>query len=174
MKTFIENKKALSPVIATIILVSITIVVAISVSYWMGSLAGTYTRFEKLEITSAYPSKVTFAGVPQDWASGSGWNITINVKNTGSADAALDNVFINGKPFNVFSGTKLCVQYNGAVYNSTTADLSAVVNSGASDNLCLYIKADSDQGITFSSGLTLDIKLHTASGKEYPKLIELT
>ena len=31
-----------------------------------------------------------------------------------------------------------------------------------------------DQDITFGSRSTLEMKLHTAAGKEYPKLIELT
>ncbi|RJS77410.1 hypothetical protein CW711_06650, partial [Candidatus Bathyarchaeota archaeon] len=40
-----RNKRALSPVIATVVLVAVTIVVAVAVSYWMGGIAGLYTRF---------------------------------------------------------------------------------------------------------------------------------
>jgi len=175
MKTFIENKKALSPVIATVILVSITIVVAISVSYWMGSLAGTYTRFESLDISSSYASKATFLNGTFGWNildGTSGWNITMTLKNTGSADATLDNVFLNAKPFNAFSNVTILV--GAACYNKTNSALSVAVGSGASQDIIIVILAGTEQGITFSSGLTLDVKLHSAAGKEYPKLIALT
>jgi len=47
------NRKGISPVIATVIIVAVTITVAIAISFWMGGIAGLYTRFEKLEITYA-------------------------------------------------------------------------------------------------------------------------
>ena len=44
MGSFRDDRKGLSPVIAVVVLVSVTIVVAVSVAYWMGGIAGTYTR----------------------------------------------------------------------------------------------------------------------------------
>jgi len=168
----IKNKKALSPIIATVILVSVTIVVAISVAYWMGSLSGTYTRFENVEITSVYANKVTFATGPYNGSAG--WNITLTLKNSGSADATLDNVFVNAKPFNIFD--TVTIQVGASFYNKTEGGALAVaLASGASQNVFILIKDSgaADQGVTFVAGLTLDIKLHSAAGKEYPKLIQL-
>lgn len=39
----LRKRRAISPVIATVILVAVAITVA--VSYWMGSIAGQYTSF---------------------------------------------------------------------------------------------------------------------------------
>jgi flagellin-like protein len=44
--------RAVSPVIATIIIVAVAIVMSIAVAYWVLGLAGTFTRYEKIEIMS--------------------------------------------------------------------------------------------------------------------------
>jgi flagellin-like protein len=179
MKRLLKSRKALSPVIATVILVSVTIVVAVSVAYWMGSIAGTYTRFEKVEIPTAYSNKVDdWTGdpnCPSSWSSdgGSGWNVTFVLKNSGSADATIDNVFINGKPYEQFANATV------RWYDATGPQLSPIsltVNAGAEVTIEILVRAglDESQDITFSSGTALDIKLHSAAGKEYPKLLELT
>ncbi|MFQ6094806.1 MAG: archaellin/type IV pilin N-terminal domain-containing protein [Candidatus Bathyarchaeia archaeon] len=177
MKKMLRSRKALSPVIATVILVSVTIVVAVSVAYWMGSIAGTYTRFEKVEIPTAYANKIasfennpsTVPQSPVNFTGNNGWNITIVLKNSGSADATIDNVFINGKPYSQFS--YVAIRYGGSLVSGT---LSITVNAGGSATLEVLILQGTDQGITFSSGTALDIKLHSAAGKEYPKLMDLT
>jgi flagellin-like protein len=79
-----RNKSGISPVMATVILVAIAIVIAIAVAFWASGLVGVFTRFEKLEITSAYYVK--------------GEGVKLTVKNTGSADASIDNIFVNGRP----------------------------------------------------------------------------
>ena len=184
MKRLLRSRKALSPVIATVILVSVTIVVAVSVAYWMGSIAGTYTTFEQVEIPTAYANKIANwtgdSSVPLAFRGGAsdvgGWNITIVLKNSGSADATIDNIFIDGKPYEHFTNVALR-DSAGNLYNSTTTTTLAItVNAGGSDTIEVLVKSgdDQSQGVTFSSGTALDIKLHTAAGKEYPKLLDLT
>ena len=188
MRNLLRNKRALSPVIATVILVSVTIVVAVSVAYWMGSIAGTYTRFEKVEIPTAYANKIAAfsSGTEPDtsrtpespalWDGNPGWNITVVLKNSGSAASTIDDVFVNGKPYDQFSN--VVIRY----VNSTVtcelypidADLSVTINAGGSATVEILVLKGTDQDVTFSSGTTLDIKFHSAAGKEYPKLLELT
>jgi len=178
LKRLLRSKRALSPVIATVILVSVTIVVAVSVAYWMGSIAGTYTRFEKVEIPTAYSNKVDdwtgdYAVSPPDWEAngGSGWNITVVLKNSGTADATIDDIFINGKPYQQFVNATVRWYDSGV---ATLTPISLTVNAGGTATIEILVRAGPDpQGVTFSSGTALDIKLHTAAGKEYPKLIDL-
>ncbi|RLG80884.1 MAG: DUF4352 domain-containing protein, partial [Thermoprotei archaeon] len=40
--------KAISPVIATVIIVAVAITIAIAVAFWMTGIVGAMTRFEKL------------------------------------------------------------------------------------------------------------------------------
>ena len=54
MKSFRRCIKAVSPVIATIIIVAIAITMSIAVAYWLLGLGGSFTKFEKVEFTTAY------------------------------------------------------------------------------------------------------------------------
>ena len=47
-----RSRRAVSPVIATVILVAIAITVSVAVAYWMGGIAGTFTTFEQVELAS--------------------------------------------------------------------------------------------------------------------------
>ena len=145
-KSLKKSKKALSPVIATVILVAVTITVAIAVAYWMGGIAGLYTRLEKVEITT----------VQQSYAPATGWTLVVGLKNSGSADANVDTVLINGN-----------------IENDISTPLPCSVPAGTSATLTIVIPDDgSVQGCT--SGTTIDLKLHTAAGKEYPQMVTLT
>jgi len=171
-KSIVKNKRALSPVIATVILVSVTIVVAVSVAYWMGSIAGGYTAFEQVELPTAY------AKWDDNVAAGSvtgGWEISIELKNTGSADAAIDNIFLNGKPIWDYTFVEDTVTY----YN-----LSITAPAGITDGQAFTIRIDkgSSAKITLqivqetegcSSGTRIDLKLHSAAGREYPAQVKL-
>jgi len=167
LRKMLKCGKALSPVIATVILVAVTIVVAVSVAFWMGSIAGTYTSFEQVQITSA--------PVYKDSA-GSYWNVTINLRNTGSADATIDNVLVNGKPFNSYNAAG---DNNIGVYNETGhtfdySDVDVSVKAGSSKTIIIKISAGTYGDVTFAAGNTIDIKLHSAAGKEYPQIVTLT
>jgi flagellin-like protein len=47
----LKSKKALSPVVASIILIAVTVAVSLAVAIWMGSLTGGYMKTEELQIT---------------------------------------------------------------------------------------------------------------------------
>ena len=133
-----RNKSGISPVMATVILVAIAIVIAIAVAFWASGLVGVFTRFEKLEITSAY------------YVSGQGVKLT--VKNTGSADASIDNIFVNGRPCDTGCGVNVPIPL------SVGSDATITVGNPPS-------------GVTggqWKSGVTYEIAIHTASGKTYP------
>ena len=149
----LRDKRAVSPVIATVILVAVTIVVAVAVAYWMGGIAGLYTRYEQVEISSAYAIKDTDHGY---------WNITVELKNTGSADATLDNLLVNGKPYAQFEGN-INVTVDGS-------ELPATINSGDSKTADIEIM-DGTSGC--SSGTTIELKFHSATGAEYTRLLTL-
>ena len=48
-RTFRGNVKAVSPVIATIIIVAIAITMSIAVAYWLLGLGSSFTKYEKVE-----------------------------------------------------------------------------------------------------------------------------
>jgi len=154
-----RNKKALSPVIATVILISVTIVVAVSVAYWMGSIASGYTSFEQIELPTVYAK----------WnAAANNWTITIKLKNTGSADATIDNLFINSIPLADYNGS---ATLNDGSESYTTQSFSIPVNKGSEVTLYLYLNQSASDG--FTAGTRVDLKIHTAAGREYPAQVKL-
>jgi flagellin-like protein len=165
MSKLLRDRKAISPVIATVILVAVAITVSVAVAYWMSGIAGQYTAFEKVEIQSGYAVKVT--------GENPGWKIIITLKNSGTSTATLINCFVNEKLIGVL-GTELKTTSVTSVPDTGTIGLAdskgITIDSGQSSEVTISLIPD-----TFSSsGTTVNIKLHSASGMDYIKLIQLT
>ena len=159
-----RSRRAVSPVIATVILVAIAITVAVAVAYWMGGIAGQYTRFEQIEIQSAV---VSAHNSPSDW------NITMTLKNTGTRDTTLISLFINEEEVDEYGVTHTAsIPYAFSNVWATNMTNTQVITSGA--ELVVNVFIDSDKpGETLSSGTTVNIKIHSAGGMDFPKLVEL-
>jgi len=84
MKRLFKSRKALSPVVAAIILIAVTVAVSIAVAAWMGALTFTFMQTEELKFT-AYTWD---SSSPYQW-------IRITVKNTGSSDLSISEVRVN-------------------------------------------------------------------------------
>ncbi len=163
--TQLRKRKGVSPVIATVILVAVTITVAVAVAYWMSGIAGQYTQFEKVEIQSGYASLSGDASVT--------WFITLDLKNTGTATATLIKVFINDVPVTEYSVTGGDAGALAAPATSGTSVLTAgtPISSGVETTVFIYI------GSTYPNltpGTTVNVKLHSAGGMDYIRLIQLT
>ncbi|MCJ7632142.1 DUF4352 domain-containing protein, partial [Candidatus Bathyarchaeota archaeon] len=87
--------------------------------------------------------------------------ITLAVKNTGSADATIDSVFINGTPLS---------QFAGAVTTNLASGTSVIAGGSAS----VLVNVSAGAGAPFTSGTTIEVKLHTAGGKDYPQMVTLS
>ena len=105
------------------------------------------SRFEKIQIISVI--EVKDDSLAQ-------FNITITVRNTGSADAEITGIYINGEP----EGD--C----GATDNMPPEGF--IVQPGETRTLIVCIPASS-----FSSGTTVEIRLHTADGMAHPVIVTL-
>jgi FlaG/FlaF family flagellin (archaellin) len=151
-----RSRKAVSVVIATVILVSVTIALAFVAAYWISGIVKHYIKFEKIEIQSGictWHSNATY------------WKITVKLKNTGTAKATLISGFIND--------VEIATYYQDSVVASsasTNMSTSTSLNSGASIKINIYL----DEGYaSLSSRTTVNIKIHCAGGREYIIPIEL-
>jgi flagellin-like protein len=79
------EKKGISPVIATVILVAIAIVISIAAAFWMTGLLSSFTTYEKITI-SASISKT----------SSNQYTITVVIVNDGTLPTNVTAVLING------------------------------------------------------------------------------
>ena len=149
---------AVSTVIATVILVACAITVAVAASFWMGGIAGQYTKFEKVEIKSAVCS----------YDAWNNWVITITLKNSGTATSTLNALYVNDNP------ATLDQLAPTDVADGITTDLNVTtatkIESGVEDVITVWIGVNHP---TLSSGTTVNVKFHSAGGMDYIKLVEL-
>ena len=157
-----RNSSGISPVVATVILVAIAIVIAIAVAFWASGLVGVFTRFEKLEMTSVY---ATPTGTPNQY------DITIIAKNTGSSSATVDKLLLNGVPIcEIGAGGnwgKTGSAPTGFTINSCGDITATALNPGNQTQVTITVTAP-------SAGITVEVALHTASGKLYPYSVLLS
>jgi flagellin-like protein len=79
----LKSKKALSPVVASIILIAVTVAVSLAVAIWMGALSTGFMATEQLSfIDCQYASDLTY--------------VNITLKNTGSGSLTIGKILING------------------------------------------------------------------------------
>jgi flagellin-like protein len=154
LKSFRDNRKAISPVISTIIIVAVAIAISIAVAFWLGGITSIFTRFEKLEITTAYAE-----------STGTGsWTITLEVKNTGTTDTTITDVLINGIPYSSYDTNVLTVKINDTDF-STSSSFS--LKTGKSATVTIEITSG------FTAGQAVTVTIHTAGGQDYPKTVTL-
>ena len=125
----LKSKKALSPVVASIILIAVTVAVSIAVAAWMGALTFSFMGTEQLTI----PTLTWTVGMT---------GFSINVTNSGTKDVTIAQIQVNygtlgvkqpsGLPMVLKSGhslaTLLEVEYT--YKNGTGYDISVVTSSG--------------------------------------------
>jgi flagellin-like protein len=126
-----RSRKALSPVVASIILIAVTVAVSIAVAAWMGALTFTFMGTEQAQITkiqwvwSATPSSRQF-------------KITVN--NTGTKDLTFNQILVNyagvtgtvtpNLPYILKNTQAITFTVNFAYTNGTNYDISVASSSG--------------------------------------------
>ena len=99
-----KNTKALSPVVASIILIAVTVAVSVVVAAWMGGMSlGLMGNAEQLSVTN-----VEFVTGPPN-------TVKVSILNNGGADASISAVFVNS-----ISG------YNASATTITKGDITTV------------------------------------------------
>jgi len=85
-----KNAKALSPVVASIILIAVTVAVSIAVAAWMGALTVGFMGSSSVNINDA-----TFTGTNV---------VTLSLKNTGTKSVTISQAKINNVAVTIASG----------------------------------------------------------------------
>ena len=164
-----KNRKAVSPVIATVILVAVAITISVAVAYWMGGISSQYTKFEKVEVQNAIVTQNP-AGL---------WTIVVKLKNTGTSQCSITDAFINDRSL----GTGISYATSGAFGSPPAVGsglgtwgylTTATLASGATGEVTIAVaNGGGGQFTSLSSGTTLNLKFHSAGGMDYLKLVEL-
>jgi archaeal type IV pilus assembly protein PilA len=84
IRKFKKNSKGLSPVVASIILIAVTVAVSVVVAAWMGGMTiGLMGNAEQISVTN-----IGFDGATN--------TITVMVQNAAGANSNITNAFVNG------------------------------------------------------------------------------
>jgi flagellin-like protein len=164
----VPRRKGISPVIATVIIVAVTIAVAIAVAFWMTGIIGLFTgAVEKVEFVTLYATPKTDS---------SGWTLTAIVRNVGTTSTSIDSIFINGVLAGTVSGTTVKKDSTTLTCLSNIEfDTSSKNPMMPGQNATVVITLNKGDCGVFQAqpGVSIEVKLHTTGGKEYPKLIVL-
>ena len=119
MRKLFKSRKALSPVVAAIILIAVTVAVSIAVAAWMGALTFTFMKTEELKITS-----MTFgpnAANPPVYSGGVNNTIVLSIRNSGTSKVTVSEVRVNDVS-RTFGGTK---EYEAGTSGTITVYMGA-------------------------------------------------
>jgi flagellin-like protein len=127
MKKLLKSKKALSPVVAAIILIAVTVAVSIAVAAWMGSLTIGFMETTELTVTNVAFTPATNTSV-------------ISLTNSGTSDTTVVMLKINGNtvaddeiplPISAGDSTNITVVY--AAGNGIESGSKYAINMFAND-----------------------------------------
>jgi flagellin-like protein len=131
----LRSRKALSPVVASIILIAVTVAVSIAVAAWMGALTFNFMGTEQVSITHAYFGATTIAND----------TLTVNVTNSGSSAVIINSATVNGVATTITSATAT-VTVPG---NTPTMAINMTLNPVWVNGYTYNIKLSSQKGNSF-------------------------
>jgi flagellin-like protein len=137
MKNLRHHAKALSPVVASIILIAITVTVSVATAGWLGAMSVSYMKTGAITVSSVH-----FTG-----ASGQPTNtVVLSLKNTGTQVTTIEMVKINEERFffNSSSG-------QNATYAATETKDLILNNVGWMPSYTYDIQIFGDQGQTLGA-----------------------
>jgi flagellin-like protein len=113
----LKSKKALSPVVASIILIAVTVAVSIAVAAWMGALTFTFTATEQIQITNM-----------QFGPAGTNSWIAVTINNTGTSPVTINEAWVNNVKQTVSELPKTISANSGWVLNITNYSVTTGAN----------------------------------------------
>ena len=137
MKKLLKSKKALSPVVAAIILIAVTVAVSIAVAAWMGSLTFTFMETEQMSITNIEFTESVADAKDQ---------IIVYVQNTGTTDVTI--------------AAAVTVTGSGVTGGTTVSD---TVDKGVSGSFTVTLNA----GESWSDGIAYNVELLSTKGNKF-------
>jgi hypothetical protein len=144
--------------VSTIVLLAVTITVAVGVAYWMGGINAIYTQYEQLEINTITCNIVR--GVTRNY-----WVIEVKCKNAGPRTTTIDALYLNNLPVN----SRELIPPIGGISSSLPITGKTILSG---ETAIIYLYIDSKFG-NLSSGTTILVKLHSSTGMEYTKQVDL-
>jgi flagellin-like protein len=136
-----KNSKALSPVVASIILIAVTVAVSIAVAAWMGALTVGFMATEELKITNM---QFDSSGTDND-------QIVLSVSNTGTSPVTLEeSALVNGASYVAAISGDDVTQNTVAANGQGTVTITLTENHYWEQGSNYQVRISSTKGNTFT------------------------
>ncbi|MCC6009549.1 MAG: hypothetical protein LM588_00935 [Fervidicoccaceae archaeon] len=145
-----KTKKGISPILATVILIALTLVIAVGVIGWVMGIWGSMGKTESLKIISG---NITLSG-------GSA-TLYLDVINQGTADATIYKVVVAGQEF---SGSNI------NVYDPNGRQLDNQIIPA--DGKIYTVKVTNLDYNNYNSGVSYSVTVITKAGNQYPFVVQ--
>ncbi|MDH5362112.1 MAG: hypothetical protein OEY99_07425 [Aigarchaeota archaeon] len=147
--------RAISSILATVVVVGVAVALAIGASIWTTSTTSYFSPYESLHAYHVW-SEVTPQG---DYA------VKARIKNNGMTELTIDNVLINSKPFPHFAdGVQVTVDVGGGPVAFDPDDPSTMPTLSQQEQALLTVQIP---GEAANHGQGLEGQIHTAGGKTW-------
>ena len=163
----IRNRRGISNVVATIILIAVAIALAVAVAVWVFSLAGSSAKTATLNVQAL--------GLTIGSTSGSNSQLTLVLNNPSSSSIGINGFTLGGLtctfsiPIAVPPGTQsaqLAIIFNAG--NGSPASGNSAVSSVTFNNNNLSGTPTCTGSVTLTTGVQYSGELTTTSGQTYP------
>ncbi len=131
-----RSKRGISPVIGTIVIVIVALAVSMGGGIWLTGTVPAFAMYEELKVFSSFIETSDTA--------------VFHVKNTGSAEATIEMIHVNGR------------EPNGEGWSTTSSQLRP------GDEATITVTASYYPIETFTPGIAYDFTIGTAAGGKYP------
>jgi len=141
-----NNAKALSPVVASIILIAVTVAVSVAVAAWMGGMTLGFMQTEQVKVSN--PSFDTAAN-----------GAAVDVVNSGTQAVVISSVSINGADV-----TQYCTyaSISGTAPTTTAFPFTLAANSGVKITIAIGTNSP-----TINAGDNYQITVVTSKGNQF-------
>lgn len=147
---------------------SVSIVMSIAVAYWAMGIGNSFTKFEKVEFTSIYADPPT--------SNNRYFMVYVNLKNTGSATATVNSIYLNSRPWDTAYENILQESKVNGTFQIPPAPLvnqTLVVGQTLVGRILLPADAVANGMNVWSSGSAVEVQIQTAAGRTYSNTVVL-
>ncbi len=139
--------KAISPILATVILIAVTLVIAIGVIGWIMGIWGTFGATETIQV------------FPDSSINSSNKLLILHIKNTGTASAVIYKIEVVGL------GTASITAVTGVTTTTGSAGSEVIVSPGVEGTITASITGA-------VAGATYQVKIYTRAGNVYSATVQ--
>jgi len=158
----LSRRLGISPLIATVVLVSVGIGISIAVALWMSGILGSV----------GYGTRPVQLGVFGD-LHGSGSMFVVSVKNFGSDDVFVDDIVIDGKYHSVITAAFETSSGDSRLELQPDGSYAVFIRAGETVDVYFTLELSKDElRSIFKAGVDHEVKIHTASGYDFPRMVK--